>query len=81
MARCRHRIDYYGRFLPLKLVHGPDARTRQSLLELENLRVVRSDDQEVVERNRGLGTKSIDPRRAGPQYFRDKIPDGIGLLR
>jgi hypothetical protein len=81
VARCRHQINYYRRFLSLELIHGPDARTQQSLLEFENLCVVRSDDQEVVERNRGLSAKSIDPRRAGSQYFRDKIADGIGLLR
>jgi hypothetical protein len=81
VTRCRHRINYYGRFLSLELIHGPNARTRQSLLEFENLRIVWSDDQEVVEHNRGLGAKSIDPRRARSQYFSDKIPDGIGLLR
>ncbi len=81
MARCRHRIDYYWCFLSLELIHGPDARTRQSLLQLENLCVVWSDDQEVVEHNRGLSAKSIDPRCARCQYFSDKIPDGIGLFR
>ena len=51
MARRRHRIDDDRRFLSLKLVDRADARAGQPLLQLEDLRVVWRDDQDVVERD------------------------------
>ena len=50
MARCCRRIDRDRCFLALELVHRADARAGQALLNLEGLRVVGRDYDDVVER-------------------------------
>src|SRR5439155_704703 len=48
-ARGRHGIDDHRRLLPLEPVHRADARLRESRAEIGDLRVVRRDDQDVIE--------------------------------
>ena len=81
MIGSRHRINDDWRLLTLKLVDSTDPGTGNALLKLEDLRVVRSDDQDIAESNKGFDAVSIDPGRARSQYFRDEVTDCIGLLR
>jgi hypothetical protein len=47
MARSGHRINHHRRFLTLKFVDGSNPSARQSGLQLEDLGVVRRDDEDV----------------------------------
>ena len=47
IARSSHRIDNEWCLLSLELVHRANAGTRNSVSQLEDLRVVRRDDQDA----------------------------------
>lgn len=51
--------------MPLEFIHGPNACTRNALLELEYLSVVGGDDQNILKSNRFLYALPIDPSAAG----------------
>jgi hypothetical protein len=77
MARGRHRIDHDRRLLPLKLVDRPNARAGQPLLQLEDLRVVRGDNQNIFKPD------GCPYRKSYPDSFRPRgqvscRPDGPG---
>jgi len=63
VERGRHRIDHNRSLLALKLVNCANSPTRYSLLKLEDLRVVRRNDQNVFKRNLSFNALSINPRR------------------
>ena len=67
VARCRHGIDDNRRFLALKFVDSADLCARNELKQLEDLRIIRGDDQDVVEPNLTLNTLPINPSAAGVQ--------------
>ena len=54
---------------------------RESFLKLEHLRVVRRNDQDVVQPDRRLDASRSTHVVPDRQYFADKIADGVGLLR
>jgi hypothetical protein len=49
MAGGGHRINYHRRFLTLKFVDSSNPSARQSGLQLEDLGIVRRDDEDVGE--------------------------------
>ena len=67
----RHGINDNRSLLALKFVYGADASAGNALLQLEDLRIVGRDDQDIVERNLSLVRVSIHPSRAGFQYVRN----------
>jgi hypothetical protein len=76
----RHGINDDRGFLTLEFVDGADAGAGNAFLQLEDLRVVRRDDQDIVERNRRFFPAPINPGRAGFQYVRNEVADRVGLL-
>lgn len=81
MAGRRHRIDH-DRCLPsLKLVHGPDASTWNTLLKLEYLGVVGRNDKYFFQPYRRLDALAVDPGRLTCQDFCNEVADPVGLLR
>ncbi len=77
VARCRHRIDADRRFLPLKLVDGSNARARQPVVDLENLRIVRGNDQDVRQGDWALDSIPINPGGSGSENFPDDFANTI----
>ena len=63
-ARARHRDDDDRRLLPLELVHRSDANAvGHALAQPSHLRVVRRDDEEVVEAERARRRRFVGERR------------------
>ena len=61
MTGCRDRIDHDGSCLPLELVDSADPSAGNSLLQLEDLRIVRGDDEDIVETNRSHYVFLVSP--------------------
>ena len=80
MAGCCRRVDRDGRLLALELVHRADTGAGQALLNFEDLRVVRRDYHDVVERDWLLYTIAVNPRRTVRQYTVDQITYGRSLF-
>ena len=57
----RDRIDHDGGFLPLELVDSADPSAGNSLLQLEDLCIVRGDDEDVVETDRSHYVFPVSP--------------------
>ena len=60
-CRCCHGVENDRRFLALELVYGTDARAGQPLLQFEDLGVVGSDYENVVQSEWALVASPVDP--------------------
>src|SRR5262249_55875594 len=69
------------RFLALEFIDGANPGPRNTFLQLKDLRVVRSDDQNIVQSDWRLCAITIDPRRIRAKNLRNKLADFISLLR
>ena len=79
-ARRRHRVDDDGRLLPLELVYGSDASPGDALGDLGDLRVVRCDDQDFIERHGLRLTMTVRPGDARRDEAPHDLPDALGFL-
>ena len=77
----RHRIYDHRRLLSLELIHRPHPRTGQSLLYLEDLSVVRCDNQNILECQRPFNVVFVDPLRAFFQKSVNEIAYAARLPR
>ena len=80
MRRTGERVDRNRRFLPLKLVDCPYPRLRQTLLNFEDLRIVRRDYQDVVATDGMLFPIAVNPGRSLLQDVVYQGCDNVGLL-
>jgi hypothetical protein len=76
-----HRMDHDWRLLSLKLIDGTDARAWQSLLKLEDLRIVGSDDQNVLQPDDGLLPRAVNPACLAAENFIDEPFNLVCLFR
>jgi hypothetical protein len=77
VARRGHGKDHDRRFLALELVHRANACPRQTVLQLEHLRVVGRDDQNIVQGDGAFLAVTIDPRCVRAYNFVDERSNGI----
>ena len=66
MRRGRQRVDRNGRLLPLELVDRADPSSRQLLLDLEYLRIIGRDDQDLGGRDWVRCALAVGPGRTTP---------------
>jgi hypothetical protein len=81
VTRARRRIDRDRRLLSLELVHCADAGARQALLNLEDLRVVGRDDDNVVERDGLFFVFATDPGCVAGEDRPHETADCLRLFR
>jgi hypothetical protein len=67
-CRGRHGINHDRRLLSLELMDRPDPGSWYSILEIEHLRIVRRDDQNILQSNGSLHSLPIHP--SGRQVLR-----------
>ncbi len=79
--RIRAWVDRDRRLLALELVDRTHACAGQCLLDLEDLGVVRRDDQDALQTHVALLSIPVNPGRAAFECSRHEIVDGPGLLR